>query len=47
MCTHEINTAVYFELVSKYVDYMRMGPLVGTCKHVNGHSGFLKPEVLT
>ena len=46
MCVH-VNIAVYFELVSKCVDYMRMGPVVGTCKHVNGHSGSRKPEVLT
>jgi len=45
VCTCKINIAVYYELVS--VDYMRMGLVVGTCKHVIGHSGFRKPEVLT
>jgi hypothetical protein len=40
-------STVYFELVSKCVDLIRMGQRVGSYEHVNGHSGFRKPEVLT
>jgi hypothetical protein len=43
----KFNVTVYFELMSKCVDSMRMGPMAGFCKHVNGHSGFREPEVLT